>query len=248
MQVTGSYVDLATPTGPMRTYAYEPRAGERPPRAFPGLVLYSEIFQQTDPIRRLAVQFASRGHVVMVPEVYHGDLPPGTALGYDDAGKARGNDLKYSTPLSVFDDDAKVVIAALASHPRCTGRLGAVGVCLGGHLAFRCAFRSEILATACFFPTDIHTQSLGRGRKDDSLSRAGEIDGELMMVWGRQDPHIPYRGRREIYDALQDKRRFFTWHEFNCEHAFLRDEGDRYDAEVAHACLGLATDLFRRNL
>ncbi|HSD11770.1 MAG TPA: hypothetical protein VLF14_12325 [Candidatus Binatia bacterium] len=45
----------------MRTYVYEPRAGERVTRTFSGLVLYSEIFQQTDPIRRLAVQFASRG-------------------------------------------------------------------------------------------------------------------------------------------------------------------------------------------
>jgi carboxymethylenebutenolidase len=232
----------------MRTYIYEPRLDGRPPRKFPGLVLYSEIFQQTDPIRRLAVRFASRGHIVMVPEVYHRDLPAGTVLGYDDAGKTKGNDLKYSTPLAVFDEDAGVVSATLAKHPRCNGRLGTVGFCLGGHLAFRCALRPEILAAACFFPTDIHTASLGSGGKDDSLDRVGEIAGELMMVWGRQDPHIPYEGRRKICDALERADRFFTWHEFNCAHAFMRDEGDRYDAEVAHACFGLATDLFRRNL
>ena len=248
MQVTGSHLDLATPSSPMRTYVYEPRADQRPRRSFPGLVLYSEIFQQTDPIRRLAIQLAGVGHVVMVPEVYHRDLPPGTVLGYDDAGKLRGNDLKYSTPLSVFDEDAGVVIAALGRHPRCNGRLGAIGVCLGGHLALRCAFRREILAAACFFPTDIHTASLGRERADDSLSRLPEIEGELMMVWGRQDPHIPPAGRRKVYDALDAADRFFTWHEFNCAHAFLRDEGDRYDAEAARASLGLTIDLLRRNL
>jgi carboxymethylenebutenolidase len=248
MHVTAGHIDLDTATGPMRTYVHEPQPGDRPRRRFPGLVLYSEIFQQTEPIRRLAVQFASRGYVVMVPEVYHSDLPPGTVLGYDDAGKERGNALKFATPVAVFDADAATVIAALAQHPHCDGRLGAIGFCLGGHLAFRCAFRPEILAAACLFPTDIHTATLGQGGHDDSLRRVCEIGGELMMIWGRQDPHIPSEGRRAIYDALQAANRFFTWHEFNCAHAFMRDEGERYNAEIAHRCFDLAFDLFRRNL
>ncbi len=248
MHVTASQLDLDTAAGPMRTYVYEPLRGDRPPRQFPGLILYSEIFQQTEPIRRLAVQFASRGYIVMVPEVYHGDLPPGTVLAYDDAGKTRGNDLKYATPLAVFDADAVTVSAALVRHARCNGRLGTVGFCLGGHLAFRCALRPEILAAACLFPTDMHTASLGRERRDDSLARVAEIGGELLMIWGRQDPHIPAEGRRAIYDALHAAGRFFTWHEFNCAHAFMRDEGERYDPEVAHRCFDLAFDLFRRNL
>lgn len=248
MHVSEGHIDLDTPTGPMRAYVYEPRLGDRPSRPFPGLILYSEIFQQTAPIRRLAVQCASRGFVVMVPEVYHSDLPPGTVLGYDDDGKTRGNALKLGTPLSVFDADAARVIAALSTHPRCNGRLGTVGVCLGGHLSFRCAFQPAILAAACLFPTDIHTASLGAERNDDSLRRAGDIGGELLMIWGRQDPHIPADGRRTIYDALQRANRFFTWHEFNCAHAFMRDEGERYNPEVAHRCFDLAFDLFRRTL
>jgi carboxymethylenebutenolidase len=248
MHVTDTHVDLGTPSGPMRCYLYEPAPGDRPPRTFPGLILYSEIFQQTDPIRRLAVQFASRGHVVLVPEVYHTDLPAGTVLAYDDDGKQRGNDLKYATPLAVFDNDARAAIRALAARPSCNGRLGTVGFCLGGHLSFRCALNREILAAACFFPTDIHSASLGKERRDDSLRRAGEIGAELMMVWGRQDPHIPAAGRRQIYAALDEAKRFFTWHEFNCAHAFMRDEGERYNPEVAHRCFDLALDLFRRNL
>lgn len=248
MNVRESHRDLDTPTGPMRTHVYEPRAADRPSRSYPGLVLYSEIFQQTEPIRRLAIQFSGQGHVVMVPEVYHTDLPPGTVLGYDEEGKTRGNALKVETDLAVFDADARVVIEELGRHPGCNGRLGTVGFCLGGHLAFRCAFNPEILAAACFFPTDIHTSTLGKGRSDDSIRRASEIDGELLLIWGRQDPHIPHEGRRKIYDALHEANRFFTWHEFNCAHAFMRDEGERYDPQVARQCFGLAFDLFRRNL
>ena len=90
MIVRDSVVDLATASGPMRTYVYEPGA-ESERRKLAGLLLYSEIFQQTEPIRRLAVQFAGHGFVVMVPEIFHTHEPPGTVLGYDDEGKNKGN-------------------------------------------------------------------------------------------------------------------------------------------------------------
>jgi carboxymethylenebutenolidase len=241
-------VDLTTPTGPMRTYVYRPREDRRPAARYPGLVFYSEIFQQTMPIRRLAEGFAAQGFVVMVPEVYHLHEPPGTVLGYDEPDKDKANSYKALTPLGSFDDDARAVLQALNNHPNCNGRLGAVGVCLGGHLAFRAALNAEVRACACFYPTDLHTGTLGTGANADSLLRAGDIKGELLMVWGRQDPHIPYEGRKTVLDALQQAGTWFTWHEFNGEHAFMRDEGPRYDPAVARQALGLAFDLFHRVL
>jgi len=51
--------------------------------------------------------------------------------------------------------------------------------------------------------------------KDDSLDCIPEIKGELLMIWGRQDPHIPPEGRRVLYEALAAAGITFTWHEFN---------------------------------
>jgi carboxymethylenebutenolidase len=248
MIVRESFQDLATPSGPMRTYVYAPAEPGRPERRDPGLVLYSEIFQQTPPVRRLALQFAGLGYLVMVPEVYHAHEPPGTVLAYDDAGKERGNAYKQKIPLARFDEDAAAALAALRAHPACDGRLGAVGICLGGHLAFRAALRPEVRAAACFYPTDLHSGTLGAGGGADSLARAGDIRGELLLVFGRQDPHVPADGRRRIYEALDRAGVWFTWHEFNAAHAFLRDEGERYDPAASRLCLGLAADLFRRCL
>ena len=247
MIVTDSAADVPTPTGPMRTYFYAPSEPTRLPQPRPGLVLYSEIFQQTPPVRRLAVTFAGLGYLVAVPEVYHAHEPPGCVLGYDDPGKNRGNALKQIIPMSDFDADARAAVDALLKHPGCSGRVGAVGICLGGHLAFRAALLPDVRATACFYPTDLHTGTLGKGGAD-SLLRAKDIRGELLMVFGRQDPHVPGAGRRAIYDALDAAGVWFTWHEFNAAHAFLRDEGERYDPAAARLAVGLAADLFARAL
>ena len=242
--IDNEYVDLQTPTGLMRTHIVRPSA----PGRFPGIVMYSEIFQLTAPVHRLAVQLASDGYVVAVPEIYHEYEPAGTVLAYDQAGSDRGNELKTTKPVAAYDSDARAVLAHLAGRPDCTGRLGAMGICLGGHLAFRAAMNPEVLGTVCFYATDIHKGSLGLGMNDDSIARAGEIKGELLMAWGRQDPHIPTEGRMKVLARLNEVGTKLNWHEVNGAHAFLRDEGARYDAELARDMFGLALSLFHRTL
>ncbi len=236
--------DLTTPTGPMRTYLFRPVAGGR----YPGLVLYSEIFQVTGPIRRTAAMLASHGFVVAVPEIYHELEPAGTVLAYDEAGAARGNQHKITKTLSSYDGDARAALDYLALSPHCTGKLGVIGICIGGHLAFRAAMQPDVLAAACFYATDIHKRGLGQGTHDDSLDRIGKITGELLMIWGRQDPHIPREGRALIYNALSDADVHFQWHEFNAVHAFMRDEGPRYDPAAARICYDMVLELFHRRL
>lgn len=237
-------VELETSTGPMRTYVYRPVA----PGTYPGLLFFSEIFQQTGPIRRTAALLAGHGFVVAVPEIFHELEAPGSVLAYDQAGADRGNACKISKTIDSYDDDARAVIKFLKSNQHCTGKLGAIGICIGGHLSFRAAMNPEVSAAVCFYATDIHKRSLGKGMNDNSLDRIPEIKGELMMIWGQQDPHVPAEGRKIIFEALQQAKTLFTWHEFNGQHAFLRDEGARYDPELALLCYSMTIGLFRRKL
>ena len=119
----------------------------------------------TGPIRRTAALLAGSGFVVAVPEVYHELEPAGTVLPYDTAGAERGNAHKTTKRLAGYDADARAALDFLKTHPHCTGRLGVFGVCLGGHLAFRAAMNPDVQAGACFYATDIHTRSLGRGAR-----------------------------------------------------------------------------------
>ncbi len=237
-------VDLPTPAGPMRTYLFRPAAEGR----YPGILLFSEIFQVTGPIRRTAALLAGHGFVVAVPEIYHEFLPAGTVLAYDQAGAEKGNELKIAKELTSYDTDARAVLDFLKTHPLCTGKLGVMGICIGGHLSFRACMHPEVQAGVCFYATDIHKRGLGKGKCDNSLERVKDIRGEMLMIWGRQDPHVPGEGRAKIYQAMTDAGCNFTWHEFNGQHAFLRDEGHRYDPALALQGYALTLELFKRKL
>jgi carboxymethylenebutenolidase len=247
MIVEEHFADLPTPSGTMRVHAHHPV--ESAPRSrYPGVVLYSEIYQQTAPIRRAAQRLAGHGFVVAVPEVFHEHEPPGTVLAYDATGTEKGNRYKYGTRVETFDRDARIVLDHLASHAQCDGRLGAIGWCLGGHLALRAAFQPDVRATACFYATDVHGDTLGEGKKSDTIARLPEIRGEIVMVWGRQDPHVPDEGRDRILAAFRKSGVRFGWHEVNAVHAFMRDEGPRYDPSLAALGWTIAFDLFERAL
>ncbi len=245
------FTDLQTPTGVMRTHLLRPAAAGR----YPGIILYSEIYQATGPIRRTAAWLAGHGFVVAIPEIFHEYEAPGTALLYDTAGTDRGNWCKANKPFQSYDADTRAVIAMLAGHSACTGRLGALGICIGGHLAFRCAMQAEIQAAICFYATDIHKiashpRGLGPGMADDSLERArrGDIQGELLMIWGRQDPHVPFEGRAQVQGALEASSGSYQWLEFNAAHAFMRDEGPRYNPALARHCYSIALEVLERKL
>jgi len=238
------FIDLPTPTGPMRVHRFVPK--DTPAR--PAVILYSEIYQVTGPIRRLAARLAGEGFEVLVPEVYHEYEEPGKVLAYDAPGTERGNFLKFEKPLASFDSDARALIDWVFARPYPWASVGTWGFCLGGHLAFRAALDPRVSAAACFYATDLHTATLGQGKKDDTLARVKETQAELLLVWGRQDPHVPVAGRRMIYDTLTSAETCFQWHEFNAAHAFSRDEGPRYDAAASRLSFALTLELFQRRL
>lgn len=162
-----------------------------------------------------------------------------------------GNEWKVAKTIAGYDEDATLSVAHLFSMSTCSGRIGTTGMCLGGHLAYRCALDKRVSAAVCYFATDIHSKSLGKGMNDDSLSRAGEIKGELVMIFGKKDNHVPPEGRDLIRKTLHDKGICFSFYEVaHAQHAFIRDElsKGRYDAATAGVCFQMLQELFERTL
>jgi carboxymethylenebutenolidase len=87
------------------------------------------------------------------------------------------------------------------------------GMCLGGHLAYRCALDPRVISAVCYFATDIHSSTLGAGKKDDSLARTKDIKGELVMIFGKMDNHVPPEGRDLIRKTLHEAGVTFSFYE-----------------------------------
>ena len=204
----------------------------------------------TGPVARFARQIASHGYICAAPSSYHEFTGP-EALAYDVPGTDQGNAWKIEKKLEAYDEDATLTVDHLLSMPTCTGAIGATGMCLGGHLAYRAALDQRVKGTVCYFATDIHSHSLGAGKNDDSIKRTGDIKGELVMIFGKKDTHVPPPGRDLIRKTLHDAGVTFTWYEVaHAQHAFIRDElsKGRYDPAIAGICFQMLLELFGRVL
>ncbi len=245
MIITTEYVDTTCGTDQMRLLVAAPVAEGR----YPGIIYYSDIFQLTGPMVRAVARLAGYGFVVAAPEIYHRIEPPGTVIPFDDAGRARGLENASRTPVADFDATCRATLDYLAAHPRvASGKLGAGGFCIGGHLSFRAALQKDVLATVCFYGTGIHNGKLGQDPDAGSLERAAEIKGKLLMVFGTEDPHVPEDGRAKIEAALREAGVDYRISLYPAQHAFMRDEGPRYDPEAADAAFAEMIDLYRSAL
>lgn len=155
----------------------------------------------TGPVARFAKQIAGQGYIVAAPSSYHEFTGP-EPLAYDGPGTDKGNDWKVAKKLAAYDEDAELSVSLLLDLETCNGRIGATGMCLGGHLAYRCALDKRVSAAVCYFATDIHSQTLGAGKNDDSLARAKDIKGELVMV-----SYQPYSKTSKFSSAARSSAR-----------------------------------------
>src|SRR3954454_15033276 len=201
--------------------------GEEP---WPGVLLYTDIFQLTESTLRTARRLAAAGFVVCVPEIYPRGALAGVALEFDDAGKQAGLAGAAGTTTGQFDADRAAVRDFMARRADIT-RLLAVGFCIGGHLAFRAAFDPRVTATVCFYPTGLHDGALGADADAGTLARAAEIRGRLMIIFGSKDPHVPAGARARILETLYAAGlEDLELHIYRGgEHAFMRDVGPRHD-------------------
>ena len=94
----------------------------------------------------------------------------------------------------------------------------------------------------------MHNGKLGRDDDAGSLQQARAIRGQLLLVWGEFDPHIPAQGRAAIETALRACGTAFEQRVYPAEHAFMRDEGPRFDPAATDLAFGAALAFWRAAL
>jgi carboxymethylenebutenolidase len=212
---------------------------------FAAVLAYSDIFELTGPHLRICHRLAGHGFVVVLPELFAALGLGQTALDFE-ADRQLALDATERMTLADFDADRRAVLAWMRAEPSIDSeRLLACGWCIGGHLAFRTAQEPGVQATACFYATGLHTDTVGGAHGTaPTLGGAKDIRGSLLMAWGTRDPHIPAAGRAAIHRVLAESGTSFQIQLHDAEHTFMRDEGARHDPVATDRAFAAMLDLF----
>jgi carboxymethylenebutenolidase len=190
------------------------------------MLVFQEIFGVNENIRELSQRLAQAGFVAHAPDMFWRIEPRferKDESGFPDAMAMIGK----------FDQDAgrqdiTSAFAHLLAMPECTGKVGAVGFCLGGTLTYVTAATARANgkgpdAAVSYYGSGIH----------DMLGLAANIDCPIMFHYGDKDPFIPQEQVAQVEAALAD-RPDVTVHHYDAGHAFSNwDAPSMYDEKSA---------------
>lgn len=231
--MTGRDITIATKDGAMGGYLAAPSAARGP-----GLVVIQEIFGVNQVMRDLADGFAARGYVALVPDLFW-RIQPGVQL--TDKSKAEWD--KAFALMNAFDPDKGVAdiqstINHLRKQEQCSGKVGDVGYCLGGLLAYLTAARTDADASVGYYGVNIQTK----------LAEATNIKKPLMLHIAGKDQFTPPAAQTEIVEGLKTNTHV-TIHIYpEMDHAFARVGGEHYDHANAELANTRTAAFFRQHL
>jgi carboxymethylenebutenolidase len=204
----------------------------------PGIVLLQEIFGVNQVMRLIADWYAQRGFVVICPDLFWRQERGVQLTDQTDAEWKRAFGFYQGLDEAKAVDDAGAAMAFLRNHPTCTGKVGAVGFCLGGKLAYLMAVRHHPDCSVGYYGVGIQ----------NALDEAANLRNPLMLHIAQKDQYCPPEAQAKIYAAL-DENPLVTLHEYDGQdHAFAREGGAHYDAASAELANLRTLEFFMRNL
>ncbi|HEY4941065.1 MAG TPA: dienelactone hydrolase family protein [Rhizomicrobium sp.] len=224
----------SSPDGEFGAYLASPASGRGP-----GVVVIQEIFGVNAVMRTIADAFAARGYFALCPDLFW-RLEPGVQLtDRSDAEWKRAFDLmgRFDQELGVKDIQ-NAINYLRHSVNGCTGKVGAVGYCLGGLLAYLAAARTDSDASVGYYGVNIQ----------DKLGEATKIRKPLMLHIAAKDEYVPPEAQKKIVEGLKGNAlvTVHTYPEMN--HAFARAGGAHYDKACADLANGRTSTFFRQHL
>lgn len=154
----------------------------------PGLIVIQEIWGVNAHIRAVADQYASDGYVVLSPDLFWRQEPR-VDLNYDEAGTAKAYEFMTNLDGPMAVKDLTSTVTTLRGRSEVKGKVGAVGYCMGGRLAYLAAAHSGIDSAVCYYGGGIQ----------NNLDVAPSVAIPILFHFGEKDTHIP----KEAVDAVR---------------------------------------------
>ena len=199
-----------------------------PPAGFgPGLLVIQEIFGVNDHIKNVCDQYALDGFVAVAPDVFWRQYPR-VELSYDPAGVAKGLQLFEGLNIDIAAADLQRAVEAIRHIPSCTGKVGAIGFCMGGLLAFVCAARAGVESSVIYYGT----------RLDQHLELVQDITCPLLFHFAGDDEHISTQTVKKIKMSLSGKDNCRVIVHKNSSHGFNCWDRDSWNQSAAATARG----------
>jgi carboxymethylenebutenolidase len=236
---------LEIPVEGGRMGAYLARPADATPR--PGVIVWMEIFGVNSHIRDVTERVAREGYLALAPDFFHRSFP-GLDVGYDEKGMEVGMKGLAALDADQMIADARAAVAQLRGMPGCTGKLGAMGFCIGGHMTYLTACETDVAAAASFYGGGIAAPK-GPGGKPSTLSRTPKLGGKLLCLFGGKDALIPLAQVDAVRKALADaKKRHEVVVYDAADHGFFCDQRATYHAASAQDAWERVKRLFAEEL
>jgi carboxymethylenebutenolidase len=202
----------------------------------PGVVVFQEIFGINDNIRGICDRLAGEGYVALAPDVFW--RLEKRFERKDESGMPDGMALVQELDFGLAAEDAAATVAHLRGLPETTGRVGAIGFCLGGTLTYLCATSTDVDAAVPYYGSGIH----------DMLDRADRLTCPTLFHYGDRDPYIPSEQIEKVENAMAGKPNVTVQHH-DAGHAFSNwDAPSMYDERAAAAAWEQTRGFLARNL
>lgn len=201
-----------------------------------GVVVIQEIFGVNEVMRGITDGFAEAGYMAFCPDIFWRQEPGIQLTDQSEEEWARAFELFNGFDLDKGVQDLDSTIETLRGLDGCSGKVGAVGFCLGGRLAYLTATRTKVDAAVGYYGVML-TEHL-----DET------INAPLILHVATEDEYVPNEQQAEVHAALDDNG-MVTIHDYvGQNHAFARVGGNHYDQASADLARGRTLDHFKAHL
>ncbi len=236
MSATTRYEPISTGDDQFDAFCAVPESGTGP-----GILLFQEIFGINDNIRHVAGKLAAAGYTTLAPDMFW--RIERRFERKDESGMTDAFAMIQQFDFVAAIGDITACHAHLLTMPECTGKVGAVGFCLGGGLAFAAATLSRvdghgIDAAVCYYGSAIN----------DMIDQVSSLDCPATFHYGDDDPFIPADNIAAVEEAVSERPdvEFFR---YQAGHAFSNEDApSMYNKAAADLAWSRTLDFFARHL
>jgi carboxymethylenebutenolidase len=227
----GETITIPTDGGGFSAYVARPKAAKAP-----AVVVIQEIFGVNQVMRDITDGLAAQGYLAVCPDLFWRIEPGIDITDRSEAEWKRAFELFNAFNVDKGMVDIQAAVSAIRKDAGCSGKVGAVGFCLGGLLAYLTAARTDADAAVSYYGVGIEGRLAEPPR------------APLLMHIAEEDQFVPKPAQAAILAGLKDKASVEIHTYPGRDHAFARQGGDHYHAADAMTAGQRSLAFFKRTI